>query len=162
MPERIAAYIMIGGRLPRLRLPALLKAITVEGITLDWGECLFEPTTAEQLLTAIRDGRIWLCDEQASWGEFPDLEKACRTLQLGYTRHSDAGLEWDAELVEWRPRMSKPVVNTASNCGTTTYVPVQEVKKALRHLQARRIAEATKLLRRLCPSVPRLPPFEIV
>lgn len=162
MPERIAAYIMVGGRLPRSQLPDLLKAIREASITLDWGEPLFEPTTAEQLLKALRDRHIWLCDETAIWGEFPDLEKACRALKLGYTRHSDAGLEWDAELVEWRPRMAKPVVSIASNCGDATFILTREVKKALGRLKAGQITEATKLLRRLCPSVPRLPPFTIV
>ena len=162
MPERIAAYIMIGGPMPKSRLPDLLKAIREEGVSLDWGEPLFEPTDAEQLLTAMRGQHLWLCDEQASWGEFPDLEKACRALGVGYTRHSDAGIEWDAELVEWRRGMAKPVVSIASNCGDATFIPTNEAKKVLKHLKAGQVAEATKRFRRLCPNVPKLSAFKIV
>lgn len=162
MPERIAAYIMIGGPLPRSRLPGLLKAIREAGVAHDWGEPLFEPADADQLLTVMRGRHLWLCDEQASWGEFPELEKTCRTLGLGYMRHSDAGHEFDPEIAEWRSRMARPLVRIASNCGTTTYVPTEEVRRALKHLKAQRVAEATKLLRRFCPSIPRLPPFKIV
>jgi len=162
MPERIAAYIMIGGRLPRSRAGRLLKAIREAGVAHDWGEALFEPTDTDQLLTVMRGPHLWLCDEQASWGEFPELEKACRTLGLGYMRHSDAGHEFDPEIAEWRPPMAEPLVRIASNCGTTTYVPTEQVRKALKGLKARRVAEATKLLRQLCPTIPRLPPFKIV
>ena len=162
MPERIAAYIMMGGRLPRSRVPGLLKAIREAGVAHDWGECLFEPADADQLLTVMRGQHLWLCDEQASWGEFPELEKACRTLALGYMRHSDAGHEFDPEIAEWRLGMAKPIVRIASNCGTTTYTPTGDVKKALKHLKAGQVAEAAKLLRRLCPNVPKLPSFKIV
>ena len=162
MSERFAGYIIIGGRLRRSQLNDLLKAVREAGAALDWGEPPFAPATAEQLLTALRDRHLWLCDEQASWGEFPELEKTCRTLGLGYTRHSDSGIEWDAELVEWRSGMAKPLAWIASNWSMRTFLPTDQARKVLKQLTAGRVAEATRLLRGLCPNVSRLPAFRIV
>jgi hypothetical protein len=162
MPERIAASIMIGGRLHQSRLSELLDAITQAGVSLDWGDAVFNPTTADDLLKAVRDGHLWLCDDHASWGEFPELEETCRTLRLGYTRHSDSGAEYDAELVDWRSGMSEPLVRVASNCGKDTYVPHADVNKVLRYLELNRVTTAKKALQRLCPHIPALSAFRIV
>jgi hypothetical protein len=117
---------------------------------------------AEELLESLRDNRLWLCDDQASYGEFPELESACQNLSLSYTRHSEGKYEYDAEVIEWRPGMTEPLVRVGSNHDEGAYVPVKEVEKALKHLEANRIGKAKKLLLALCPKIPKLPPFEIV
>jgi len=74
---------------------------------------------------------LWLCDEQADYGEFPELEAACRKLGLSYCRHSEASFDCDSELADWRPGMNKPLVRTGSNINSVdTYVPVDAVRNS--------------------------------
>ena len=58
--------------------------------------------------------------------------------------------------------MKKPLFRRSSNSSEAIYVPANEVKKALRHIEAGRLGKAKSLLRSLCPEVPKLPPFTIV
>jgi hypothetical protein len=58
--------------------------------------------------------------------------------------------------------MRKPLVRVSSNASEATYLSTDQVRKALRHLEAGQVAKAKALLRRLCPTVPKLPPFKIV
>ena len=162
MSERLCAEIWIGGRLSRVQVPEFLKAVSEARVSLEWGDACFTPNTAEELLESLRDGRLWLCDDQASYGEFPELESACRALGLSYRRHSEGKYEHDAEIVAWRPGMAEPLFRVGSNRNQSAYVPVEEVARALKHLEAGRAGKAKKILRLLCPQVPELPPFEIV
>lgn len=161
MSERYAANITIGGDLPRQRLAELLKAITVAGVSHNWGEPPLEPQSEADLLTSLRDGHLFLCDDQTRYGEFPELETACRELNLSYARWSEGYCENDAEVVEWRPEMTEPLVRTGSNAGHEIFVPEDEVRKALRHLERNQIGRARELLRKLCPDIPELPAFQI-
>ena len=86
MSERYAASIKIGGEIRHSRLGKLLAAIRAASISQQWGEPPFEPKSAEDLATAVRDGHLFLCDDQTRYGEFPELETACRELGLPYTR----------------------------------------------------------------------------
>jgi hypothetical protein len=162
MSERYAAYIKIGGQIRQSCVPKLLEAIRNAAVAHEWGDRPFEPKSAEDLSVAIRDGRLWLCDDQSRYGTFPELEAACRRLHLSYTRWCEGYCEYDAEIVDWRPRIRKPFVRIGSNAGDETYLPATDVTKALRHLEAGGVGKAKALLRSLCPDVPELPPFKIV
>ncbi len=163
MSERMSAYIQIGGRIRRSRAKQLITKITASSVSLDWGDALYEPKSVEDLPANLKDDRIWLCDDQASWGEFPELEHACRQLGLSYTRCCDGGSAYDAEREEWRPGMRKPLVQTCSNVNSENILVSQEsLQKALDLLDLGRHQEARRILRRLCPRVPPLPVFEIV
>lgn len=162
MSERLAVSIEIGGRLKSALVPELLETIRHANVSLDWGDAWFEPRTEAELHTAIREGVLWLCDDQTPDGEIPALEAACRHLGLAYTRRSEGGMECDPEVVDWRPGMAKPLVRIGSHVGHRIHVPTAVVARALKHLQAGRLALATKLLQRLCPRVPELPRFKIV
>jgi hypothetical protein len=162
MSERYAAYIMIGGDLPQSRVSELLETIRSASVSHEWGDPAFEPQSAGDLSAAVLKGHLWLCDDQSRYGTFPELEAACRKLGLSYTRWAEGYCEYDAELVDWRPGMRKPLVRVSSNASEATYLPTEQVKKVLRHLEANRVAKAKALLRPLCPDVPKLPPFKIV
>jgi hypothetical protein len=158
----MSANICIGGQLPPSRIPDLLRAICDAGVSLEWGDAVFRPATGEELLAKLEEGQIWLCDEE-SHGEFPELEATCRKLGLPYTRYAEGGVETDAELVDWRPGMRKALTRIASNCDqSTAYVTTKDVERALKHLKAGRTEQARRILERLCPVIPALPPFEIV
>ena len=119
---------------------ALLTAINQANVSTEWGEGRFAPADVNELLQAMNDGNLWLCDDEARYGEFPELEEACRDLGLAYMRHSAGKYEYDPELVDWRPGMSEPLVRTGSNdSSTTTFVPSSEVKEALNCLKAGKV-----------------------
>ena len=162
MSERLCAEIWIGGQLSRSQLPEFLRVVSEARVSLEWGDACFTPNSAEELLESLRDCRLWLCDDQASCGELPELENACRAMGLSYTRHSEGKYEHDAEIVEWRPGMAEPLCRVGSNRNQSAYVPVEEVAKAFKHLETGRVGKAKKILSLLCPQVPELPPFEIV
>lgn len=162
MSDRIAAHITIGGRLPRSQLPELLKAITEADVATDWGDAFFQPQTEEQLLSGLMKGRLWLCDQESRDGYFPDLEETCCKLGLPFTRCCESRYEYDAEVVDWRPAMKKPLVRVGSNVRNVTYAAAGDVRKALRHLEAGRVGKAKTILRKLCPDIPKLPPFKII
>ena len=78
MSEPIAATISIGGRLPKRLVGPLCREIAGAGVAIEWGDGLFRPKSAEDLLTACRKEQgasvLWLCDDNANWGRFPALE----------------------------------------------------------------------------------------
>jgi len=162
MSDRYSAYIEIGGHLHKKQVPRLLQAIAEAGVCTEWDGASFEPADANELLTACKRGRIWLCDHQARDGEFPELEETCRLIELSYRRHSDSWFGIDPEIVDWRPGMNNSLTRMASNCDQDTFVPEKEVRKALTHLEKEQVGKAKALLRRLCPNIPEVPPFEII
>ena len=163
MSERFATWIQIGGKVPRSKINQLLKTIAAAGVSLEWGDVPFTPNSADDLLAARKDGLLWLCDDEAAWGQFPELEQACRRLKLAHTRCSDGGCAYDAERVDWRPGMKEPLARRSSTEQSgETFVRAGEAKEALVVLEAGDIPKAIAKLRGLCPDIPELPPFEIV
>ena len=163
MSAHYAAWIRIGGRIKRSKVELLLKAIREASVSLEWGDAPFAPQTSDELLTVRRDCHLWFCDDQARWGEFPELEAACRKLRLGYSRHMEGACDCDAERVDWRPGMKEPLVRIGSNVNSdVTYVPTEAVRKPLALLGTGQTEKALRALRKLCPTVTELPPFEIV
>ena len=163
MGERYCAWIRIGGTIERANVEPLLTEIRSSGVKLDWCQPWFEPQNADELLAARTDGWLRLCDEEARYGEFQDLERVCQELGLGYTRHTEAWCGEDAVLEIWRPGMKEPAEYSASNDGSdTVLVSADGVKEALILLRAANVPEAIHRLECLCPHIPELPPLEIV
>lgn len=163
MSERFSTWIRIGGRVNRSRLEPLLKAIRDAGVRTDWGDAWFEPKTAEELLEVVQENYLFLCDDEARYGEFPEIEKVCRRLKLGYRRHCDGGCVYDAELVDWRPGMKEPLAQRASTEHEgEALLLASEVKIALDLLEADKVKQAIDKLKKLCLVVSDLPPFDIV
>ena len=163
MSAHYAAWVRIGGRIKRSKIEQLLKAIREASVSLEWGDAPFAPQSDDELLTVRRDGHLWFCDDQARWGEFPELEGACRKLKLGYSRHTEGACDCDAERVDFRPGMKEPLVRIGSNVNSNvTYVPTEAVRKALALLEGDQSEKALRVLRKLCPDVSELPAFEIV
>jgi hypothetical protein len=163
MSERFATWIQIGGKLPRSKVKPLLKAISQVGVSLEWGDALFTPNTADDLLASRKEGYLWLCDDEASWGQFPELEQACRRLRLPYIRCCDGNCAYDAERVDWRPGMKEPLSRRSSvEHSGETLVQASRVREALSVLEAGNTRKAIAKLRSLCPVIPAIPPFEVV
>ncbi len=162
MSEVCSASIRIGGAVERSRIEPLLEVIRWMEFGPAWDEP-FKSKDPDDLLDALTDGRLWLCNAEINFSALSKLEEVCQDLGLGYTQHVEAGIGDDASLTDWRPGMNQTLFRTGSNAdGDATLVPKAEVREALTELEAGRVAEATEMLRRLCQNVPELPPFTIV
>lgn len=162
MSERFSTWIKIGGRIKQTRVKSLLEAIRSAAVRLDWGEAYFEPKDAAELIVSRRDGVLHLCDEEARYGEFSELETACRRLRLSYQRHSEGTCGYDAGLTDWRPGMPEPIYRRSSNEHThETVLLASEIEPALEALMAGKTKQAIKVIQKMMPTIPNLPPFEI-
>jgi hypothetical protein len=180
MSDRIPAEIWIGGKIAASLVPALCDAIVDEGVSLEWGDARFCPTSAGDLVDALdqdADGGplLWLCDDEASCGEFDVLEKFLEEHGIPFTRQSDGRYEYEPERIEFRSGMEK--VWLATDRSGESVVPAAlltnfeaVLTKVLQLAQSGHFKRATnsleaamkKLRRDLPPSVPPLEPFEIV
>lgn len=180
MSDRMAAEIWIGGKVPVELVPDLCATIGGEYVALEWGDARFQPHTAEDLLQACREdhrgvGLLWLCHDEARWGEFEDLEGFLREHGIAFTRHTAARYEYDAETVEHRRQSG--LVALATNGSREPVVPASKLTPVEKSLAKgidqlgrgkttgglRNLKRAMRLLREeLPPAVPPLEPFEIV
>jgi hypothetical protein len=130
MSDRMAAQIWLGGKITKSVVPALCAAIGDQGISLEWGDAQFRPSTAEDLGQALReDDRgvrlLWLCDDQAGAGVFEELEAFLREHEIAYTRQSMGHYEFDPETVAFRP--GHPLAPQATNGAGEPVVPASEL-----------------------------------
>jgi hypothetical protein len=178
MSERMAAQIWIGGRLSANQADELCGAIATEGVSVEWGGGQFSPSTPQDLLQA-RDEHddsqvLRLCDDQASWGEFNDLESFLQEHAIPYTRQSEGGGGYNGEIVEYRPGSDPVCIPVDANGSPTVDVePMRRVAEALdvaiKRLDAGEVRKATLRLKRaqqslreqLPPDIPPLPSLEI-
>ncbi len=178
MSERMAAQIWIGGRLSANQADELCGAIATEGVSLEWGGGQFSPSTPQDLLQAHVEypdsHALWLCDDQASWGEFNDLESLLQEHAIPYTRQSEGGGGYNGEIVEYRPGSDPVCIPVDANGSPTVDMDaMRRVAKALdiaiRRFDAGEVCKAVLRLKRarqsLCkqlpPDIPPLPSLEI-
>ena len=115
MADYFPGEIHIGGPIPRAILPDLIEAIAAQGLSLDgYGEA---EATRESLEDAFQEGKIVdLCDVQACYGRFADLEAFLVDRGVHFDRHSDSRYEYDAENVYYRGA-EPPLVAPATQAG---------------------------------------------
>ena len=161
MSERMSAWIAIGGTVPRALVPELCGTIIREQLSQDWDGDPFEPEDEEDLTDALdHEGHLFLCDHEARWGQFDDLEKFLRQHGIPYDRHSSAKYEYDAQLAQFRPGLDIRC-DLASEDGRPL-VDRDEVEKVRDALRAGKVEEARTLVEKLCPEISELPPFQVV
>lgn len=179
MSEPIPAEISIGGEIRVELVPELCKAIAAEYVSLEWGDAHFEPKTAEDLLSAcqVKEGvrLLWLCADQANYGELRQLEAFLVGAGIPFRRRSNATYQFDAEVAEFRMG-TDPVRYPSDSSGRPFLSLPTMVLIAEAADQAARTAEgqtSLELLRRLRnlqqlvhehvpAALPPLPAFEIV
>ena len=179
MSDRMAAEIWIGGKIPMSLVAALCAAISDEGVSLEWGDAPFRPSTADDFRQALRaDDRgvylLWLCDEEAGGGVFEELEAFLREHEIAYTRQSTGHYEFDPEMVHFRP--GRPLDSLATNAAGQPVVPASELPPvadllaaALDSSKSDSAADSWSLVRtarqllqeQLPPALPPLETFEI-
>ena len=178
MSDYMAAEIWIGGTISPSLVANLCAAITKQCASLEWGDAHFSPGTQPDLLEASqeKDGvsLLWLCDDQARWGEFDALERFLWENGITYTRRSDGKYEYDPEVVEFRPEQG--MISLLTNNAGEPVVPVSELADidaaltqvlelpdtASKQTISSAVQSAQRLLRERLPAVvPPLEPFEI-
>ena len=172
MAERMAAEITIGGTIPASLVPQLCRTITEEGVSHAWGDALFCPLSAADLLETLSDGLLWLCDHQASWGRFDALERLLREHNVPFDRKSGGKYEYDAEMIHYRPHLpellrvitdanGKPVV-VADNLRPVDEALSRAQREPTRSGMLEAVSAAQQLLQvALPPSLDPLEPFRI-
>ena len=179
MSEHMAAEIRIGGNVPASLVPDLCTVIASQGVSLEWGDGRFHPSTPEDLIGACDDRGdgvrlLWLCDDQARWGEFERLEQFLREHGIAYTRQSAGQYEYDPETVDFRPGhgMVSQVTNAAGQpvVAASELAPLEALLSAALALSENGSAvdcwslvkTAGRLLREQLPrDLPPLEPLEI-
>lgn len=162
MSPTYPTWIRIGGQIAHANTQQLLKAIADAGVSSQAGGFPFDPKNTNELLTAMREGTLWLCDSRCMQGKFPELERSCQHLGLPYTRYTGASEGLDVELVDWRPEMKDPLVRVGKSADwDRILVDVSIIRQALSLLYSGDVQQAILVLGQVCPSVTPLPPFEI-
>lgn len=116
MSDPIAAYIRVGGTIPKRLVESLCLAIAQEEASLDWGEAHFSPAGIEDLLEnrrSVDDAYVLtLYDDNARWGEFAALEKFLIEHGVAFDRHHEAKFDVNARLTQFRPESGRYDFNT--------------------------------------------------
>lgn len=149
MSDRYFAGIRIGGDLPREHVARMCALLGLDGR--DEGT----------LLGQVDQGCLRHEDEQAAWGEFDGLEKACRELGLSYVRDSDGYWDLPPQVVFWQPGMPGPETVVTDSSGNVL-ASMDTLCEARDQLRNGRAAEALALLDGAVIEVPELPPFRLV
>lgn len=149
MSDRYSASIRIGGDLPRRHIARICGLL---GLDLK---------SEAALLPRVEGGWLRHEDNEATWGEFCDLETACRELGLSYVRESDGYYDQAPQAAFWQPGMEGPESVTTDGSGGML-VSMDTLCEVREHLRAGRIAEALALLEEAIVEVPDLPPFRLL
>jgi hypothetical protein len=177
MSEPIPASISIGGRLSKRQVPALCKAIVADGVVVEWGDALFRPLIALDLLEVCQEVNgarvLLLCDDRANWGRFPALEEfLLKRAKLPFDLQTEGRAEFDPELVIFRPGQKPLRLTTSANgqpvVAAQVLTPIADaLASAIGSRQKRasmaRFRRVLKDLRaHLPPALTPLPSFEII
>jgi len=176
MADRMAAEIWIGGKLPR----SLLDEFPISDLTLDWDAQPIDATSEESILSARDENQLLhFADTEAAWGEFAELEGWLREHNIPFQRQSSGKYEYDPCFVEFRSDLPGKQNRDRYTLTTEDGAPMvsrSEIEKAMQNM-AKVVADKKrpaakrlqaweriyrKLVRTIPPTLPPLPPFEIV
>ena len=172
MADRMAAEITIGGTIPASLVPQLCRTIIEEGVSHAWGDAPLCPQSADDLVEILSDGLLWLCDDQATGGQFDALERWLEEHHVPFDRKSDGKYEYDAEMVLYRPHLPELLCFITDASGepvvpASKLKPVDEALSRARReptrsgmLEAVRAAQQ-QLQSALPPSLAPMAPFHI-
>ena len=130
MSDHFPGDIAIGGDIPRRLLDELAERIASEGVSIDWQYALDPAAVRAAIEAAAAKGQtVRFTDDEASYGQFGDLENWLTQHGIDFDRYSDARYEYDGENAHGRGR-KRPVVMTSSQSGSDM-VTADEVRKIL-------------------------------
>ncbi len=150
MADYFPGKIEIGGVIKRKVLPQLVEQINLTEASIDsWDSPHNSSYNIRDIEEKINnDGIIILCNTEARYGEFPELETWLVKNKISFNRHSSARYENDAEFVVCRfdknNQAIKEIFYTIEN--ESILVRRESVLKAYRLLEKNKISQAMKIL----------------
>ena len=130
MSDRFPGEITIGGSIPRRLLDKLAEKIASEGVSIDWQYALDKAAVRKAIDAAAEHSEtVRFTDDEASYGQFEDLENWLTSHGIDFDRHSDARYEYDGENAYGRDRKRPVVMN--SDQSSKDLVSAEEVREAL-------------------------------
>jgi hypothetical protein len=164
MADRVIAKIWIGGTLRAANAQVLIDAINEAQVYPEEGDIHFQPCSAVDLMEArTTDGLLYLCDDEAPWGEMDSMIEVCGRLGLSYRHWHEASSDGGAAVTWWAPGMDQPISYPSDHFDQDRiFVDVGVVRSTLDLLRTGQVGDAVALLEGALPVMPSLPPFEIV
>lgn len=164
MSERVLAIIKIGGQLDASKAERLIDDINNAEVFAHEGDVYFEPLTVDDLLAArTPEGHLYLCDDEAAWGDMPAIVACCREMGLPYRLWHESMSEFGSLISVWFPGMDHAASLTGDHCNPDSFlVEGTVVQRALTAIENDNIGEAVQELKAILPEVPALPPFEVI
>jgi hypothetical protein len=153
MADYVPAWIEIGGRLPTSLADTLIRLILVEALRDDFGGEPLVASDADELLSYAEGSdqapaTLKAYHETVHNGQFAELEPWLEEHNIGFDRHSDAGAEFSAELVRFRPGWPAPTVTLLDAIGREVIL-TEYILEALHLLRGGKTAAAIKHLAEL-------------
>ena len=133
MSDNWAASIEIGGSIPKVWVKNLVQHLVEDNAQLEWGPCAGD----EDLLAAIQEASkngttLTVYCDQARNGQFEETEKFLRHNNMSFRRHSDAYIEYDAEIVlYWHDKFGTQDIVVPSNQEGHVFFSLPYLKCAL-------------------------------
>lgn len=143
MSDRYPAEIHIGGAVPRTLLDELVRKVMETGVSLNGYDdgC----ATEDEIRAALREGKILdLCDCQARYGHFDELEEFLIQNGIHFNHHREACYEYDAENNYYRG--GRVLTMAANQCGGSL-LHVADVLKILNDIKLYDHAKVAELRR---------------
>ena len=123
MADYMAAHIEIGGKLARTKLTELLSLIE----ELSAEDYSSSPPNQEYLQKCADENKpLALYDDQARYGEFPELEQFCIANNLIFKRHSSPKYEYEGQIRFYSPNSDEQVIGATDD--GEPYLRLSELK----------------------------------
>jgi len=163
MADRFAGQINIGGKIPAELKDNLAELIFAEVTYLGTG-CSEEIGAVEAVYkqfdsAASMNLPVRFSDDQARYGEFPDLEAFLRKHNIHFDRQSDARYEYDGETVIFRGDKEWTFNSTQNGELLVSY---DKIREALEIVSAGDLAKCLNAIQEIAPDYPVLEPLEFV
>jgi hypothetical protein len=132
MSERYPATIQIGGPLPKRFVKPLAKALLGDGLLNSDFDMVGDEAGYVKILERAAKAKEFarFGDDQASYGTFESLESFLSKHKIAFRRQSDAYMEFDGEIVVFRPdKGQKYPINCEGTQNGTVLVPLEFLKK---------------------------------
>ena len=126
MADYMAAHIEIGGKLARCKLTELLSLIH-ELSAEDYGSS--SPNREYLQICADENKPLALYDDQARYGEFPELEQFCIANKLTFNKKSSPKYEYEGQIKLFSPDSGEQVIGATDD--GEPYLKLSELKDYL-------------------------------
>ena len=161
MGDYYSGSITIGGHIPAQLLQEFCDILKEEGVTIQYGDIDFAPTTADDIRNVLNpDRHLEFHNDQLRNGCYEALERWLERHRIGFIRWSGSCGEYLPEVVHYRNKLG--LHSFLTNEDGHILIGEERVLTACRLLEAGRPDRAYLLLHSATPNhLPALPPLTI-